>query len=92
MSDSNQNRHVFILRIWRESRELAGKSPEWRGEIECVRSGERRFLKRLHEIAEFVAPYLDEMGVRLEFPWQIKNWLKQRKPPILEDEQINDSN
>lgn len=57
---------MFIVRIWREPREIEGAGPEWRGVIEHVGSGERRYLKDLGEITAFVAPRLEEMGVKLE--------------------------
>ncbi len=76
---ANKNRQVFIVRIWCEPREIEGKLPEWRGEIENVHSGERRYLKNLAEITPFIKPFLEKMGVRVETGWQLGHWLKQQK-------------
>jgi hypothetical protein len=74
-----EHTHVFIVRIWREPREIEDASPEWRGVIEHVPDGKRRYLKDLAEIAAFIAPYLKEMGVQLEIRWRVRRWLNQWK-------------
>lgn len=78
MASPEKHRHVFIIRIWCEPREIEGASPEWRGAIECVQNGERRYLKNLDEIAAFIAPYLKKMGVTVDLHWRIKRWLPWR--------------
>lgn len=55
--------HVFVLRIWREPREIVDAPPQWRGFIEDATRGRRRYLTRLDDIPAFIAPYLREMGV-----------------------------
>lgn len=66
MNLPENNRQVFIVRIWREPREIEGALPEWRGVIESNQDNQRRYLKSLDEIIEFIFPYLQKMGVRLE--------------------------
>jgi hypothetical protein len=68
---------VFILRIWREAREIEGAPPQWRGMIEHVPSGERRSVQTLDSISAFIVPYLIGMGVRLEIRWRVRRWLKK---------------
>ena len=41
----------------------------WRGHVTHVPSGERRYLKRLEDIVEFVRPYLARMGIKPAPPW-----------------------
>ena len=55
---------MFILRVWLERREIEGTTPKWRGVIEHVPSGERRYVKDLVEIRAFVVPYLEIMGAK----------------------------
>lgn len=64
--------HVFILRIWREPRELADAAPEWRGFIEHASRGRRQYITRLADITDFITPYLREMGVEPQprKPWR----------------------
>jgi hypothetical protein len=75
MTSFEKHTHVFILRVWRESREVEGSAPEWRGMIEHVPSGERRYVQSLDSISAFILPYLIGMGVRLEIRWRVRQWL-----------------
>ena len=76
MSLYRDNTQVFIIRIWREPREIEGASPEWRGSIEHVASGERHYLTNLCDILDYIAPHVVTMGVKLPFVLRFKQWLK----------------
>lgn len=77
MRSFEENTHVFIIRIWREPREIAGARPEWRGMIEHTPSGERRYVRDLDDLSAFIATYLAEMGVTLSLCWRLRQWLKR---------------
>lgn len=62
MASFSENSHVFIVRIWGEPREIAGAAPEWRGVIEQIPGGERRYLKELDDIVAFIGSYVPGMG------------------------------
>ena len=70
--------HSFIIKIWREEAEK-GKLPKWRGHITHVPSNERRYLKSLSGITDFVKTYLQRMDIREDFWWRLKQWLRYRK-------------
>ncbi|MFQ5856217.1 MAG: hypothetical protein ACE5LU_11295 [Anaerolineae bacterium] len=73
------NTHSFIVKIWlEETVEEAGQAT-WRGHITHVPSGDRRYLKDLDDISNFVVPYLDRMGVKLDMRWRVRQWLKRWK-------------
>ena len=74
---SENNTHSFIVKIWLEETTGRANRGTWRGHITHVPSGERRYLKSLDEIAAFIAPYLEEIGVRLDTGWRIRRWLKR---------------
>jgi hypothetical protein len=57
MRSSEEGRHTFIVRIWREPREIEGLAAEWRGQIERVGGGERRYFRRLDELVSFMQDY-----------------------------------
>ncbi len=61
VSPFDERMHVFIVRFWRETREIPGAKAEWRGVVEHVPSGERRYAKNLSEIMTFVAQYVPDM-------------------------------
>jgi hypothetical protein len=56
-----QQASVFIVRIWCEPREIEGAPPLWRGVIEHMPSGERRYVQSLQEIVDLIALYLDDI-------------------------------
>jgi hypothetical protein len=69
--------HTFIVRIWlKETVEEAGRAT-WRGHVTHLPSRQRRHVKDLDDIAAFIAPYLNKMGVKLGLLWQVKHWLRK---------------
>ncbi len=68
--------HSFIIKIWREDSK-EGERPTWRGHITHVPGNERRYLKILGEIPDFIRPYLERMGVRVGHHWSPGRWLKR---------------
>lgn len=57
------NASAFIVRVWLEQREVEAAPVEWRGSIEHVESGRIKYLTDLDEIARFIQPHLEAMGV-----------------------------
>ena len=62
----DDNTHSFILRFWLEPRELENAKPIWRGVVEHVASGQRRYLQDLDDIKGFVASILQDKGPLLQ--------------------------
>lgn len=60
------NSSVFIVRVWREAREIEGAKPLWRGMIELIPTGERQYLTTLDEITAYIARRLAEMGIEVQ--------------------------
>jgi hypothetical protein len=48
---------VFVVRFWLETREIEGKKRIWRGVIEHLASGNRRYVKKPQEIISFLEQY-----------------------------------
>lgn len=46
--------HSFVVRIWHEGEDLAGSATTWRGFIEHVGQGERRYFVNLAEIGRYI--------------------------------------
>ncbi|HEY6286848.1 MAG TPA: hypothetical protein VIX20_14395 [Ktedonobacteraceae bacterium] len=68
---------TFIVKVWVEGNAETGSQGVFRGHITHVSSHERRYLKNLGEIDDFIAPYLEEMGVKLGMRWRLRCWLKR---------------
>jgi hypothetical protein len=79
LASLREKTHAFIIRIWVEPREIKGARPDWRGVIEHVGSGEKRSFRNLDEIARFIEPRLEQLGIRLGAIKRFKRWLT--KPP-----------
>ena len=47
--------HSFIVKLWFESE---GRTAEWHGHITHVPGGERRYLRELDDIVDFIEPHL----------------------------------
>jgi hypothetical protein len=77
MDSLEPDAHSFIVKVWVEERAQEGGRGTWRGHITHVPSGERRYLKNLDEIGNFIAPHLERMGVKLGMRWRIRRSLKR---------------
>ena len=66
----------FIVKVWIEDRAGETDLGVWHGHITHVPSGKRHYLKNLDEIRDFIAPHLEEMGVKLGTRRQMRRWLK----------------
>jgi|SRR5688572_9901611 hypothetical protein len=58
------NTHAFIVKIWVDDPGAEKGQPTWRGHITHVLTNKRHPISRLSDITTFVAPYLEEMGVK----------------------------
>jgi hypothetical protein len=77
MDLSESNSQSFIVKVWVEDSAETGGQGVLRGHITHVSSHERRYLKNLGEIEDFIAPHLETMGVRLGTRWRLRRWLKR---------------
>lgn len=75
LEDSNSQ--SFIVKVWVEDSAAEGDQGVWHGHITHVPSHERRYLKNLGEIEDFIAPHLEAMGVQLGMRWRLRRWLKR---------------
>lgn len=69
------HRHVFVVRIWLEPREIAGAVVEWSGVIEHLPTQERRYLNDLAAVTGFITPYLESMGVKNGVRRGLRRWM-----------------
>jgi hypothetical protein len=67
----------FIVKIWVEDNSETDGQGIFRGHITHVSSQKRRYLKNLGEIEDFIAPYLQEMGVKLGIRWRVRRRIKR---------------
>jgi hypothetical protein len=65
MNSNDEDTQVFIVRLWREVREIMGARPLLRATVEHVASGEKRYFKDLSDLLAFLSPYSE--GVLADF-------------------------
>ena len=58
------NTTSYIVRVWLEHRDIEDAPVTWRGTIEHVANGRVKYLTDLGEIARFIQPFLEAMGVK----------------------------
>lgn len=54
MSLPESERHTFIVRFWRQPREIEGQPPDWRGSIEAAAGEQRRYFLTFQEMILFM--------------------------------------
>ncbi|HEY0004489.1 MAG TPA: hypothetical protein VGB17_06730 [Pyrinomonadaceae bacterium] len=75
MDLSESNLHSFIIKLWLEEANAEAERSAWGGHITHVPGGERRYIRDLDEIADFIRPYLESMGVEPGPRRQVYRWL-----------------
>jgi hypothetical protein len=55
---SEDQTHAFVVRFWLERRETKGEESFWRGVIEHVLSGRKKYLKKFDEVSDFISAHL----------------------------------
>lgn len=73
------NVQSFIVKVWLEEEAAHSSGTTWHGHITHVPSGEKRYLKNLAEIALFIQPYLEAMGIRFGLVERIRRCLSFRR-------------
>jgi len=53
----------FVIKVWLEETGSLGQPARWRGHITHVPSGERRYVESLAHITDFIAHYLEIIGI-----------------------------
>ena len=77
MDLSESTLHSFIIKLWLEADSDKGEPNIWRGYITHVPTGDRRYVKRLSDMTDFVQEYLDDTHGRKNLKSRARNWLKR---------------
>jgi hypothetical protein len=55
----------FVVRIWLEETAEEANTPSWRGHVTHIPSNVRRYIENVDDIANFIVPYLEALGIRV---------------------------
>jgi hypothetical protein len=67
---------VFWIKI--ELKDNRGKDRQELGDIRDVMSGVKSPIKDLLDIIDFIVPYMQRMGIKIGWFWQLTIWMKKR--------------
>jgi hypothetical protein len=66
MKSNNDETQVFIVRLWRERREIEGARPVLRGTVEHVSSSKRLSVRDVSGVVTFLLRYVEAMDVSVD--------------------------
>jgi hypothetical protein len=66
MKSIDEETQVFIVRLWRERREIEGARPVLRGTVEHVSSSERLSVRDVSGIVTFLLHHVEAMDVSVD--------------------------
>jgi hypothetical protein len=55
MSSLDERSFTFVVRIWEERRDVADALPTWRGRVDEVRTGVRRYFTTLEDLVSYLS-------------------------------------
>jgi len=68
---------VFWIRI--ELKDNQGVGRQTLGDIKDVMSGEIQPIYKLHQIIHFIIPYLENMGIKINWFWRLSRWFERKR-------------
>jgi len=77
-----EDTQVFVVRFWRETRELEGAHPIWRGSVEHLPTGQRMYVKNLKEAESVMSSFVPEA----EKTGLDSRWKKRLKSRLMKKE------
>ena len=77
MDLSESTLHSFIIKLWLEVDCNQSEPNVWRGYNAHVPTGNRRYLKRLSDVTDFIQEYLDDTQGRKDLRSRARRWLKR---------------
>jgi hypothetical protein len=76
---AEETTHSFLVRVWLEETKAEHKHATWGGKIKQLPDGPRLYVRDLTEVTDFIAVYLERMGVELRRPRKVRQWFGGRR-------------
>lgn len=54
MKSLDERTYTYVVKIWEERRDMAGAEPTWRGSVEDIQTGTRRYFDALHDLSSYL--------------------------------------
>jgi hypothetical protein len=68
--------HSFIVKVWLDETDHEPRRRRWRGRVTHIPSGHDCHFVELNEIAFFIIPYLQQLGIKPGWLWRVRQWLR----------------
>jgi hypothetical protein len=78
MSTLDERSHTFVVRIWEERRDVDGAPTTWRGRVDDVRTGARRYFARLEDMVAYLSQQSGMDGDEEQQPIPLQPSLRRR--------------
>lgn len=75
--------HSFIVKLWQEEVGDEADKAFWHGYITHVPGGERRYIKRMNDINDFIVLHLGEMITRPGPEFRFRRWLRRLRLSLM---------
>ncbi len=76
--DSSESRVTsFIVKLWLERSDEPERQVAWHGKVTHVQGGEQHYVANLGDIAEFIVPFLEDLGWQVPFGWRVRRWVSR---------------
>ena len=62
MSTLDERSHTFVVRIWEERRDVDDAPTTWRGRVDDVRTGVRRYFTSLEDMVAYLSQQSGMVG------------------------------
>lgn len=69
--------HSFVVKLWLEETGDEPAKVDWHGYITHVPGGERNYLKKVSDVGDFIAHYLEGRGVEPEAQGRVRRCLRR---------------
>jgi len=63
MSSLDERSHTYVVRIWEERRDVADAPSTWRGRVDDVRTGVRRYFTTLDDLVAYLSSQSGQSGM-----------------------------
>lgn len=77
MSSLDERSHTYVVRIWEERRDVVDALPTWRGRVDDVRTGVRRYFTTLDDLVSYLSQQSGMAG-KDQVPIQLSPSLHRR--------------
>src|SRR3712207_845654 len=78
MDPPEPTQHSFVVRVRLEETATETGHWTWSGHVTHVPDGSRRYVRSLPDVSDFIAGYLEQMGMSFGWSGLVRKWFRRR--------------